>query len=65
MGVRSCFANRHTYNAALSSCLDGTLEGCEAGARIASMYLEDAKGQVKAVKCGQVEDAREGKDMGR
>lgn len=29
------------------------------------MYLEDAKGQIRAVKCGQVEDAGEGKDQGR
>lgn len=41
MGSRCVAPNVYTYNTALASCLDGSLEGSKAGSDIATRMLED------------------------
>lgn len=48
MKMRSVFPNYHTYNSVLSSCLDGTLEGCIEASRVATKFVEDAEAEIKS-----------------
>ncbi|GMI00290.1 hypothetical protein TrVE_jg1831 [Triparma verrucosa] len=49
MRIRHCYPNYHTYNCALSACVESkSLAGVEAGVEISKLYLADAGEQLRA-----------------